>query len=37
MRINEMGLTGPENPQLSRGFADSDRTPETAQSAKIGL
>ena len=21
-RINEMGLTGPENPQLPRGFAD---------------
>ena len=37
MRINEMGLTGPENPQLPRGFADRDRTSETAESAKIGL
>ena len=32
-----MGLTGPENPQLPRGFADRDRTSETAENAKIGL
>ena len=36
-RINEMGLTGPENPQLPRGFADRDRTSETAEIAEIGL
>jgi len=32
-----MGLTGPENPQLPRGFADRDRTSETAEIAEIGL
>ena len=32
-----MGLLGPENPQLPRGFADRDRTSETAENAKIGL
>jgi hypothetical protein len=37
MRINEMGLLGPENPQLPRGFVDRGRTPETAENAKIGL
>lgn len=37
MRINEMDLTGPKNPQLPRGFADTDRTSETAGNAKIGL
>jgi hypothetical protein len=37
MRINEMGLTGLEKPQLLRGFADGDRTSETAAKAKIGL
>lgn len=37
LRINEMGLTGPENPQLPRGFADAARTPETAGAGKIGL
>jgi len=37
MRINEMGLVGPENPQLPRGFPDRDRTSETAERAKIGL
>ena len=37
MRINGMGLTGPENPQLPRGFANGDRTTETAVNAKIGL
>ena len=37
MRINEMGLMGPENPQLPRGFASGDRTLETAENAKIGL
>lgn len=36
-RIHEMGLTRPKNPQLPRGFADRDRTPETAENAKIGL
>ena len=36
-RINEMGLMGPENPQLPRGFADRDRTSETVENAKIGL
>jgi len=37
MRTNEMGLTGPENPQLPRGFADTDRTSETAGNAKFSL
>ena len=37
MRINEMGLMGPENPQLPRGFASGDRTLETAENGKIGL
>jgi hypothetical protein len=37
MRINEMGLTGPENSQVLKGFALSDRTSETAQNAKFGL
>ena len=37
MRINEMGLPRPENPQLPRGFGDRDRTSETAENAKIGL
>ena len=37
MRINEMGLLGPENPQLPRRFADRDRTSETAENAEIGL
>lgn len=37
MRINEMGLTGPENLQLPCGFADRNRTSETAENAKIGL
>lgn len=36
-RTNEMGLLGPENPQLPRGFGDRDRTLETAGTAKIGL
>ena len=35
MRINEMGLSRPENPQLPRGFAGGDRTSETAENAKI--
>lgn len=37
MRINEMGLAGPENPQHPRGFPDRDRTSETTENAKIGL
>ena len=37
MRINEMGLPRPENPQLPRGFGDRDRTSETAENAEIGL
>ena len=37
MQINEMGLKGPKNPQLSRGFASGDRTLETAENGKIGL
>lgn len=37
MRINEMGLMGPENPQHPRGFPDRDRTSETTENAKIGL
>jgi hypothetical protein len=37
MRINEMGLARPEIPQLPCGFADRDRTSETAENAKIGL
>ena len=37
MRIYEMGLTEAENPQLPRGFADRDRTSETAENAEIGL
>ncbi|OXE36029.1 MAG: hypothetical protein CGW95_10210 [Phenylobacterium zucineum] len=36
-RTNEIGLTGPKNPQLPRGFASGNRTPETAWAAKIGL
>ena len=37
MQINEMGLQGPKNPQLPRGFASGDRTLETAENGKIGL
>lgn len=37
MRINEMGLLGPEKPQLPRGFADGDRTSETDGNAKFSL
>ena len=37
MRMNEMGLTGPKNPQLPRGFDGGARTPETAEIHKIGL
>jgi len=37
MRINEMGLARPENPQLPRGFADRGRTSETAENAEIAL
>jgi hypothetical protein len=37
MQINEMGLKGPKNPQLPRGFASGDRTLETAENGKIGL
>lgn len=37
MRINEMGLTGPKNPQLPRGFACGARTSKTATEVKIGL
>ena len=37
LRINEMCLTGPENPQLPRGFGYGARTSETAGAAKIGL
>jgi hypothetical protein len=37
MRINEMGLARPRNPQFLRGFADTDRTSETAVEARIGL
>lgn len=37
MRLHEMGLTGPENPQLPRRFADCDRTSETVGNAKISL
>ena len=37
LRITEMGLTRPKNPQLSRGFAVSDRTSETAVESRIGL
>ncbi len=37
MRINEMGLKGPKNPQLPRRFAISARTSETAENGKIGL
>lgn len=36
-RIHEMGLTGPENPQLPRGFAVRARTSETGMAAQIGL
>lgn len=36
-RTNEMGPTGPENPQLPRRFAFSARTSETATEANIGL
>jgi hypothetical protein len=37
MQINEMGLKGPKNTQLPRGFASGDRTLETAENGKIGL
>jgi len=37
LQTNEMGLQGPEKPQLPRRFADADRTLETARAAKIGL
>jgi hypothetical protein len=37
MQINEMGLKGPKNPQLPRGFAGGDRILETAENGKIGL
>lgn len=37
MRINEMGLARPENPQLPRAFAVAARTSETAENAEIGL
>ena len=37
LRTNEMGLPGPENPQLPRGFADGMYTSETARNPKIGL
>lgn len=36
-RTSEMGPTGLENPQLPRGFADCDRTPEIAGGTKISL
>lgn len=37
MQTNEMGLKGPKNTQLPRGFASGDRTLETAENGKIGL
>ena len=37
MRTNEMGLAVPEKPQVPRGFAERDRTSETAEAPQIGL
>ena len=37
LRTNEMGLSGPENPQLPRRFADAVRTPETGERCQSGL
>ena len=37
LQTNEMGLPGPENPQLPRGFADAVRTPETGELGQSGL